>query len=186
MSGEALQDFYTKLEVASPKAAILSVTEPYASQRKLEQESKDLPDFLTDIYKEENKKLSLEDLKKINVDFSITYKQQECVFLETFTQSKKNSWFKFRAGRITASKFKSVVVTSLDKPSISVIKNICYPVKVNFKSAAIKWELDHEKDAFEVYKHNMKDQHQNFTVVSSGLYISTDKPIFAAAWTGFL
>lgn len=180
LSGDALQDFYRKLDMTCPTAAILSVVEPFASQKKL-QEIKDLPGFLTEVYREQYQKLSLKHLRETEVDFSVSDEQQINVFLETLSQSKKHSWFQFRSGRITASKLKSACVTSLEKPSLSVIKNICYPVKINFKLAAIKWGLDHEKEALEVYEDHLKDNHQNLKVVAAELMISIHKPIFAAS-----
>ena len=65
---------------------------------------------------------------------------EQAVKLETETrgQSSKKSWFLHRAGRITASNFKSVVVTNPCMPSQSLIKRICYPEAFKFTTAATK------------------------------------------------
>ena len=57
---------------------------------------------------------------------------------ETRGQSSNKSWFLHRAGRITASNFRSVVVTNPCTPSQSLIKRICYPEAFKFKTAATK------------------------------------------------
>ena len=46
---------------------------------------------------------------------------------ETQLQSKCRLWSIYRAGRITASNFKPAVQTDPDKPSISLVKKLCYP-----------------------------------------------------------
>eukprot|EP00058_Branchiostoma_floridae_P013212 XP_002598700.1 hypothetical protein BRAFLDRAFT_95816 [Branchiostoma floridae] len=45
----------------------------------------------------------------------------------TRLQSKSNTWFEYRAGRITASNFRAAVSTNPVSPSVSLIKRICYP-----------------------------------------------------------
>jgi len=57
----------------------------------------------------------------------------------TCDQSKSKSWFRFRAGRITASRFKQAVCTNPDQPSLSLLKNICYPEINKFSTAATEW-----------------------------------------------
>ena len=50
----------------------------------------------------------------------------------------------YRAGRITASYFKTAVHT-ISNPSQSFIKQICYPQNYKFKTQATQWGIDHER-----------------------------------------
>ena len=45
----------------------------------------------------------------------------------TQTQAQLKIWFIYRAGQVTASRFKSAVCTDMSQPSQSPIKTICYP-----------------------------------------------------------
>ena len=45
----------------------------------------------------------------------------------TQTQAQLKIWFIYRAGQVTASRFKSAVCTDMSQPSQSLIKTICYP-----------------------------------------------------------
>jgi hypothetical protein len=44
-------------------------------------------------------------------------------------------WFRFQAGRITASRMKQVCRTNLTKPAESLIKSVCYPGENKFPNA---------------------------------------------------
>ena len=70
----------------------------------------------------------------------------------TRTQAACKKWFKYRAGRITASNLHAVVHTSQQQPSIYLLRNICYPDVYSFKSSATEWGCLHEKDALEACK----------------------------------
>lgn len=104
----------------------------------------------------------------------------------TKKQSKSMDWYKYRAGRITALNFKAVCRTSIEKPSLSIIKNICYPVKTNFKSKEITWGLDNEDLARQQYYVIMKSKHANACVKSTGFIISIEKSPFGASPDGLV
>ena len=65
------------------------------------------------------------------------------------------TWFAFRAGRITASKFKAVVSKNIAKPSVGLVEQICYPGTMKFSSAATRWGTDHEKVAKDVCQYSI-------------------------------
>lgn len=74
--------------------------------------------------------------------------------------------------RITASKIKAACRTSLDKPSLSLVKDICYPMTKSFTNSATQWGCQHEKTAREQYKKEMEELHENFEIRDSGLVIN--------------
>ena len=63
------------------------------------------------------------------------------------SQSQSKLWFKYRAGRITASRMKAVCRIDAGNPAQSLIKSICYPEAFSFSTKATKWGCKHEKVA---------------------------------------
>ena len=57
----------------------------------------------------------------------------------TCKQSKSREWFKYRAGRITASRFREVFHTDCHQPSLSLLKSIFYPEIHQFSTKATTW-----------------------------------------------
>ena len=66
---------------------------------------------------------------------------------ETVSQFQSKLWFRYQAGRITASRMKAVCRTDYTLPSQSLIRSICYPDQFRFKSKATTWGRTHEKAA---------------------------------------
>ena len=69
-------------------------------------------------------------------------------------------------------------------PSISLIKQICYPHLFHFSSKATKWGYDHESVAIALYAENMGEQHSNFYCFNSGLFIHEEYQFLAATPNG--
>ena len=102
----------------------------------------------------------------------MSQEQVYCVEQETRNQSKNLLWFKFRAGRITASLMKRVSKTDPNKPSQSHVKQISYPELVKFTSKATQWGCSHENVALNFYTSKMRVHHENVSVEDCGFYIS--------------
>ena len=113
-------------------------------------------------------------------NISVTQDQAKKVEMETREQSRSRAWYRFRAGCLTASRMKAICATPLDKPSQSLIKTICYPQTCNVNTAATTWGCEHEITALELYSDMMKQSHENFTCVKSGLVIHQALPYIAA------
>lgn len=82
-------------------------------------------------------------------------------------QSGSKSWFKYRA-------------TNIEKPALSLIKSVCYPLKHKFSTEATRYGCEHEKDALTQYTIYMKKTHTNFGGSSVGLCINPEYPYFGA------
>ena len=104
-----------------------------------------------------------------------------CVEQETCSQSKNHLWFKFHAGQITASLLKRVCKTDPNKPSKSLVKQICYPELVEFTSQATQWVCSHEKVALNFYTSKMGVHHGNVRVEDCGFYLSHQFPHIGAS-----
>ena len=90
--------------------------------------NKDFPQPLTSLKSLKYVEMQYHDLLKAceSVSLNITQKMVECVEAAARDQSKSKLWYKYRAGRITASRMKAVCYTDAAKPSQSLIKGICY------------------------------------------------------------
>ena len=99
------------------------------------------------------------------------------------TQTKYRSWFAYRADRITASRFRAVVYTNISKPSLSLIKSICYPYYNQFKSKYTEWGFQHEEEAIKEYTRKMNTLHK-FNITKSGLILHPTFPHLGASPDG--
>ena len=121
-----------------------------------------------------------------NVFQTITVSDEEATNVEMATkqQARSKEWHRFRTGRITASKMKSVCHTPLQKPAPSLIKAICYPTTVKFSNKATRWGCDHEKEVQSQYADNMRVNHENFEIQESGLVLNKKYPFLGASPDG--
>ena len=99
----------------------------------------------------------------------------------TQAQSKSKSWFQYRAGRITASRFRQVLHTNPHEPSLSLLKSIFYSEIHKFSTNATIWGCEHEKDALQAYKVQMLTSHEELIVTFTGFFISIEHPFLGAS-----
>ena len=100
--------------------------------------------------------------------------------LQRKIQAQSRDWFRFRAGRVTASVMKAVCHSDPENPSESLVMKICYPSNYKVKTTATEWGCKHERDAKEQYCTRMIENHQNFSYRHSGLILSLDHPFLGA------
>ena len=105
----------------------------------------------------------------------VTNDQVQVVDEQTRQQADCKEWHIFRTDRITAFRIKAVCRTSVEKPARSIIKAICYPDTVRFRTKATKWGCQ-EKDGLAAYRSRMEQCHDSFKVEKSGFVISGDYP----------
>ena len=186
-SSEQKKQFLDSLASSkSAKPAVLSVIAGYCDKYIPSALSLDLPAVLTDLYKPSHLALSYYELLQLSSKtvVSVTDTQCKAVELKTRDQSNSRLWYRMRAGRITASKFKAVCHTDPASPSLSLIMSICHPDTVRFKTAATLWGCQHEKDALKQYE--TTSAHSGLTVSSAGFFISAEQPYFGASPDGLV
>lgn len=168
------------------KPAVLAVLPAYSDRYIPSCLSSDLPPVLTDLYEPTNLSLSYYELLQLTNKIVITLSSEQAKAVEskTMDQSTSRLWFRMRAGRITASKFKSVCRTDPANPSLSLIMSVCHPDTMRFKTAATSWGCQHEKDALEHYRKKSCRLHENFHISPAGLFISVQHPYFGASPDG--
>ncbi|KAL1276487.1 hypothetical protein QQF64_036110 [Cirrhinus molitorella] len=125
------------------KPAVLSVVSEYASSYVPKIVMLGLPEPLTTLYDKQAREVSLEVLQDraeaVFEDISVTKEQSDIVEEETRAQSKSRIWFDQRSGRITASTFRAATKTDVRKPSVSLIRKICYPKSHSFTTEATRY-----------------------------------------------
>ena len=128
-----LAAFHDEISQGPGKAVVLSLMADYNDSFVPETESGVLPKPLTELHDPTAMKLAYHELlnKSMNtfmrLHVSFTFNQAVMVEECTRGQSKCRAWFEQRAGRITASKLRKALLTNHIQPSVSLVKNICYP-----------------------------------------------------------
>lgn len=99
----------------------------------------------------------------------------------TAAQSDSKWWNIFRSGRITASNMKDVCSTQVGRPSLSLIKKICYPNEQKFSAAATKYGKIHEEKAVDQLFQSVQHLHKNLQKTQAGLVIYDEYPVLGAS-----
>ena len=137
---EELNSFFSNLNKAPSKPAILSIVPEFSDKYVPKQYGKELPVLLTELSDSTTYELPFNELlikcKQLKKNIKVTKEQSKAASEETKDQANNKKWFLLRGGRITASKAKSAVHTDPDQPSQSLIKNICYPDAYKFSLPA--------------------------------------------------
>uniref|UniRef100_A0A1X7TJH5 PHD-type domain-containing protein n=1 Tax=Amphimedon queenslandica TaxID=400682 RepID=A0A1X7TJH5_AMPQE len=182
------ENFFKELSKEQNKIPIiLSVVSPYNASFITSDEH--LPQLFSTLYDPINSEKSQSELLQLAADYSIeptTTDKVKRLATITADQSKSKVWFQYRAGRITASRLKQVTRTSAIKPSISLIKSICYPDVYLFHNNATKYGCTHESDALLAYERKSVVLHQGFATSRCGFFVSTDYPFLGASPDGLV
>ena len=175
-------------ELADAKPLFLSVHPCYVDAYTPEITTTKYPVILTTLYDPDAEKLSYSELVKVCENISstltVTERQRTIVEIETRCQASSKLWFSLRAGRMTASKLKAATATNYLKPSVSLVKAICYPHEMRFSTPATRWGIDHEQTARHKYYQPQSAKHACLSVNECGLFLSTDNPFLCATPDG--
>ncbi len=176
--------FYSLASCKTAKPAVLSVVPGYCEKYIPSALNADLPQVLTDLYNPSYLALSYYDLLQHSSQIVLTVTKEQCNAVEAKTrdQSDCRPWFRFRAGRITASKFKSVCQSDPANPSLSLIMSICHADTVRLRTTATSWGCQHEKEALKLYSET--SYHDQLQLSQSGVVISATHPYLGASPDG--
>lgn len=185
-TAEELRTFYSSIDDGGPSPAIFMVLPEY-SDRFVPPRSNEPPNLrqlLCHEAQSENLPQLLSRAENMLPQLAITEEMVRHAEGVTRQQSKCSAWFKYRAGRVTASVMKSVCRTTTTRPSVSLLKKICYPEQHQISTAATLWGINHEADAIGKYAAEMKNHHTNFQHNKTGVFLSTEYPHLAASPDG--
>ena len=185
-----IANFYSQLSKTSGKPVILSLIPGYSNAYVPASQLSDYPKPLTELFDPSTETLTFDDLtikcRKIYDNLIVTADQATLVEKMTRGQAKSRLWFQQRAGRITASKMKNTLSTSVDNPALSLIKAICYPETTKFYSVACEYGCKHESEARREYIYMMKKEHISFEITECGLIIDPMFPFLGATPDGLV
>ena len=185
-----LEEHYSKLSKAKYKPLLLSLVSGFNDDFVPLYVRGLLPEPLTSLFHKDNQEVPFQDLVKACDAFydmvSITPEQAHMVELKTREQSKCKLWYEQRAGRVTTSNLRRVLQTDLSKPSVSLVKTICYPESTKFYSKACDYGLTHEADALRIYKDSMQATHAFFELKKCGLVLDSENPFIGASPDGII
>ena len=170
------------------KPALLSILPEYCEKYVVDHSAMSLP--LSGLFDATAMDLPYNDLLRVCdsvfESLKVTDMQAKNIELSTRDQAQSKTWFRFRAGHVTASKFKAAAHTDLSQPSQSLLKSICYPESYKFSNKATKWGCNHEKTAREAYFHKAVKSNLNLTLTDRGLVIHPQYPHLGASPDGFV
>ncbi|XP_077354672.1 uncharacterized protein LOC144002880 isoform X2 [Festucalex cinctus] len=180
-TAQEISDFNQAIFMCGTKPAMLSLIPEYSDSYIPKEKRGLLTVPLTELFDKDNLELSIEELQELGkgVVLDLTQDMVQNMPKETVAQTGSKLWFRQQAGRITASKLKSVCQANPMKPSPSLVKSICYPDSHVFSTEATRWGLKHEEAARQQYMDAMK-HHRNLEVLNTGLHVNVQWPFLGA------
>ena len=173
---------------AYPSAAIFTVVPGFSrapcASNEIEQR---VPELLTALYDSKYSSMKEDELARAVKNIQLKVTEEEVLFLEKATknQSRTCLWYDHRIGRITASMFGRVYKCAETKYPNTLIKSVMQYSYVNPAIPSLKWGRDNEDHAREKYRVSMKS-HEDFSLQSAGLLVSTKFPFLGASPDGII
>ena len=185
---EELDGFFLSLSQTKSKPAILSLIRGHSSRYIPNALQSNFPEPLSLLFKSDLLNANYSELLEASAGVHIQVTPDQCLGVEENTrgQSKSSLWFQMRAGRVTASRLKSVCCTDPAQPSLSLIISICHPEMSRFKTAATVYGCEHEAQARNRYSAMFSPSHDSFEVKTCGLFLSASHPFIAASPDGIV
>ena len=176
-------------DIAQCRSVICSIVPVHAEEFNPTSAAIKLPPSLCELlYKPDNEELTYTELLDVCEEVALTITDEEADNIETHTrnQARNTAWFMQRAGRITASKMKSVCCTDVSNPAKSLISSVCYPQLHKFSTKATTWGCEHEAIARISFIDVTRPLHTNFEYRDSGFIIHRDYPYVGASPDGIV
>ena len=183
-----ISELYSALSKYKSKPSILSLIKDYSSEYVPKSRNPDLPEVLaTTLFDIEKLSMNYLDMLKeaTELEVIVTADQSLAAELAIRQQSRCALWFQMRSGRISASNLKGVCHTDPAMPAISLIMTICNPEMSQFKTVAMKYGCDHEKEAKGRYVQESSSP-QEFQVYDCGFFIFSVHPFIGASPYGLV
>lgn len=187
---DELSLLFKSLSEINSKPAILSLIPEYQEIYVPQPMKENFPTILTEMRDDSALELNYVDLlkecKNQFREISVTEEQAKAVENSTREQSNSELWYRFRAGRMTASKMKSACCTDPTLPAQSFIKSVCYPESYKFSSNVTDWGCQHEKFARDIFTDKLRKEHENLKVEEVGFFINPNVPFIGASPDGIV
>lgn len=163
------------LKKAGRRTAILAVRPGLSEAFVPKAASVNFPMALQTLYNEDTISMTLPEVlsfcEATHAELSASQEQIAAVEAATRQQADSKIWYRFRAGRITASRFKAVCHARTEPLPRSLITSICYPQEAKFTTKATEWGCKNECRALAQVEEIMAQNHVNFTMTKCGFII---------------
>ncbi|WAR26954.1 ING4-like protein [Mya arenaria] len=148
-----------------------------------------LPLLPMNLYNKNNENLPENELRSKAQDIisstKVTSDQVITLFNKTKGQNISPLWYNHRKGRITATKAHDVLTLKDSTcPDNLVMRVAGYKSYDLSKKDCVKWGLDNESSARDMYQQHVKSQHSNFGCSQSGFLVSETSPYLGATADG--
>ena len=155
--------FFQDISKQGTNLAILSLVTPYSDSYVPKSTVAGFPKPINSLFQPEYGELPYDELLDVcqTISINITAPMAKSIEAATKAQSGSKMWFRYRAGRVTASRMQAVCHTNESK---GLIKCICYPEAFSFTSKQTSWGCKHEKAAKELYMKKELENHHNLEI----------------------
>ena len=182
-----LRDLYD----TGDKAAILTIMPEYCAEFEDPVEPVTAPKSLRSLRNSKCDEMDYQSLVKHCADLfpklNVTDQQATKIERQTRNQTKCSAWYAARVGRVTASQLHAVCHTSVDKPALNIISNVCYPERSQKTSVpATRWGNLHEDTARQQYTTMLQKEHVHLQVEKCGLTVNPDFPYMGSSPDGLV
>lgn len=188
-TSEEKSKFFEGLRSVYPKSAVLLSKFLNTSSPPLVLPRRKLPPTLMSLYRPKYKSLPKQ---KLYAECSTLFQElkisvDEACYLEKSTQLQSQCalWHDHRKGRVTASVFKNVCHTNIDKPAKSIITSILKSKPIP-NVPAVKWGCANENKARSEYIEVSSKDHSALKVTKSGLHVNINFPHLGASPDGLI
>ena len=185
---EEQQQLIKALYACSSKPVVLStfsgVSNKFHWTKQAPAHSK-MPLPLNTLYDSSNLNLTVDDLyakcKSICDRMTISCHEQSMIYDCTKAQSSSMTWFEQRIGRVSSSVVHRVLHTSIEKPSTSLLMQICNPSTAPINTPPILWGRQQEQVTLKEYSQIVSPEHQNFSITTTGFLIDQEHPFIGVS-----
>ena len=144
-----------------------------------------MPLPLNTLYDSSNLNLTVDDLydkcKSMCDRMTISCHEQSMIYDCTKAQSSSMTWFEQRIGRVSSSVVYRVLHTSIEKPSTSLLMQICNPSTAPINTRPILWGRQQEQVTLKEYSQIVSPEHQNFSITKTGFLIDQEHPFIGVS-----
>uniref|UniRef100_A0A3Q2FXY2 YqaJ viral recombinase domain-containing protein n=1 Tax=Cyprinodon variegatus TaxID=28743 RepID=A0A3Q2FXY2_CYPVA len=165
--------YLRELQKASSKAAVLSCVPGFCDSFADTLQPCPAPDSLSRL---RDTKMDCSDLSALRLHCrtllkkaDISQDQAHYIEMQSRSQHRSSTWYRFRTGRVTASTMYAVFRSDLDNPAVSTVKAVC-----GTNSGATN-------HCAATYKQKMEKQHCDFELSQSGFIINPKFPQVGAS-----
>lgn len=190
-------DVLFSLKAACPKAAFFSTIpklDPDETDSASEvEETDELPQLLTSLYKESYGSLSPSELAAVAKERWAQYCQKftvsQVAALEKRTRSQSVCplWFEHRKGRVTGSRVHDVLTLKANSSADNLVRLItgCKTYDLS-RNAAVKWGITNEEKARNQYIADQTPLHEHLQCTIPGFTVDNDFPFLGASPDGLI